>query len=62
MTKHMSIKVNDGLYDLIAKEADRRNLPLIDVVIESLAKRFKRPDLNFVERKLAGRPHGKKSA
>jgi hypothetical protein len=55
---HISVKANDGIYQLIAAEADRHNPPLAlgEVLIKLAAAHFKRPDLDHVPRKRSGRP------
>ncbi len=51
----MSLKVCGEMYDLIAKESDSQEIPMIDVVVRALAEHFKRPELGYVPRKLPGR-------
>lgn len=53
---YVSLKVCDEMYTLIAREADKRGVPMIEVVVSVLANHFKRPDLNFVPRQRMGRP------
>jgi hypothetical protein len=55
MPNYVSLKVCDELYELIAKEADKNGIPMIDVVVLALAKHFKRPELGYVPRKRQGR-------
>ena len=55
MPNYVSLKVCDELYDLIAKEADKKGLKMIDVVVLAVAEYFKRPDLGYVPRKPQGR-------
>jgi hypothetical protein len=55
MPNYVSVKVCDELYKLIAKEADKKSLPMIDVAVRAIAEHFKRPDLGYVPRKPQGR-------
>lgn len=62
MPNYVSLKVCDELYTLIAQEADKRGLPMIDVVVRVLAEHFKKPELGFVPRKQLGRKRIKQTA
>jgi hypothetical protein len=55
MPNYISVKVCDELYALIAKEAERTDENLIDVVVRAVAAHFKRPDLGEVPRRAPGR-------
>jgi hypothetical protein len=62
MPKYISLKVCDELYGLVAKEADRDGINLIDIVVRALAEHFNRADLNWVPRKPQGRKRTKQPA
>lgn len=53
---NVTVKINDGLYEQLAAEADRLGKPMNEVIIDALATRLGRPDLNFIPRKAMGRP------
>lgn len=59
---YISIKVCEELYGLIARDADKNGVGLIDVVVRVVAEHFKRPDLGFVPRKPQGRKRIKQLA
>lgn len=50
---YISVRVSDELYKLVAKEADKKQVAMIDVVVAAVAEHFKRPDLAGVPRKMA---------
>lgn len=56
---YISLKVNDGLFALIAREADKRGTAMIDVVVSVVAEYFERPELGVVPRKRQGRKRTK---
>lgn len=62
MPNLMSIKVCDELYALIAQEADKRGLPMTDVIAAALAEHFGKPELGYVPRKPQGRKRVKQPA
>jgi hypothetical protein len=62
MPNYVSLKVCDELYELIAKESDKKQVPMIDVVVQALAEHFDRPDLAYVPRKPQGRKRVKHPA
>lgn len=52
---YISLKVCDELYALVAREADRLGIKMIDVAVAAVANSFNRPDLAVVPRKPQGR-------
>lgn len=54
--KYISLKVCEELYEIIAREADREHVPMIDIVVRTLAHHFKHPELGYVPRQRLGRP------
>ena len=51
---YISLKVGDELYELIWREAQKRQIQLIDVVVQAVAEHFKKPELGYVPRKPRG--------
>lgn len=61
---YISLKVGDAMYDLVAAEADKRNLPLNETIVDILGEWFEKPEAAYVPRNRLGRPrkNGKKRA
>lgn len=51
----ISLKLNDGLRELVAQQADKLDLPMNEVIVHILAEHFGRKDLATVPRKRPGR-------
>jgi hypothetical protein len=56
MRRHIDLMVSPDLYDIVAQEADRRNISMGQVVVEALARQLEKPELGFIPRKRPGRP------
>ena len=54
--KHVNLKMTNELFDLIAREADDKNLPVSELIVRQLAEKNGRLDLAYVPRKRLGRP------
>lgn len=52
----MRLKVSEALLQRIAEEADRRQVPMNQVIVEHLAARYGDSQLAVVPRKKMGRP------
>lgn len=59
---YISVKVCDELYALIAKEADKQGVKMIDVAVKAIAEHFKKPEFGYVPRKAQGRKRIKQPA
>lgn len=57
--KYIGLKVSDQMYELIAAESDRRDIPMNQAVVEILGEWFKSPEAAFVPRARIGRPRAK---
>ena len=57
--KFMSLVICEDLYNVIAKEADKRSIPMSEVMVVAIASHFGRPSLGYVPRDRLGRPRTK---
>lgn len=56
---YVSVKVCDELYALLAAEAKRRHVNLIDVAVSAIAAQLGHPEFGYVPREPLGRPRTK---